>query len=175
MEENEDYKKRVKDLIDRVEKGENSPEAYRQLLEKIEQIKRSAISKINKASRNEKVIIGFVYILREYYWLRDNPKYPFGKDHILEEIDALYKLIYKELQKPDPYLPDRWDIDEKKRIFSNIREVLGTENMDYFCKKHNIRKVVGLKLDMRKGYECYLCCWIIAFIILLIIFFAQRL
>ena len=29
MEENEDYKKRVTDLIDRVEKGENSPEAYR--------------------------------------------------------------------------------------------------------------------------------------------------
>lgn len=174
-EDQEEFRKRIKDLVDRLDKDKGTPEVYQLLLEKIEQIKRSAISKINKASRNEKVIIGLVYIIREYNMLRFDPKYPFEKDHVLEEIDALYKLIYKELQKPNPYIPDTWDIDEKKRILNNMREVLGTENMNKFYKKYKIHRLVRLKLDMRKGFQYYAYCWIIAFIILLIIFLAQRL
>ena len=45
-EEQEEYKKRKKALIERVEKGENSPEMYLQLLDKIGQVKQKAFSKM---------------------------------------------------------------------------------------------------------------------------------
>ena len=173
--EYEEYKNRIKKLIDRVEEGENSSEAYRQLLEKLEQVKRSAISKMSKSSRNEKVIVGLVYILREYYWLSTDPKYPFEKDNLLKEIDELYKLIARELRKPNPNIPLRWDIDEKRRILRNMKTVLGEENINYFIKKYKLRRIVRLKFEMRKSYKYYVYFWIIAFIILLTIFIAQRL
>lgn len=168
---NEEYQKRIKELIERAEKGENSPESYRQLLEKLGQVKQSAISIIRKSHRNDKAIIGFVFVLREYYRLSADPKYPFEKGKFQEEIDSLYKLIYEELKKPNKYIPDTWDIDEKKKILRNMRVVLGAENIEQFCKKYNIRKLVRLKLHMRKGYEYYAYCWIITVITLLIIFF----
>lgn len=97
--ENEDYKIRVKNLINRVEKDKdnNSLEGYQQLLEKMEEVKQSSISKINKSNRNNNAIKGFVYILREYFWLIADPKYPFEKGKLQEKIDSLYKLIYENL------------------------------------------------------------------------------
>lgn len=172
--ENEEYKKRIKELIDRIEKGDNSPEAYRQLLLKIEQIKRSAISITERQVRNERAIIGFVYALREYYWLRADPKYPFEKDRFLQEINALYKLIARELKKPNPHIPLKWDIDEKRRIVNNMKLVLGEEHISYFIKKYKIRRILRLKFEMREGYKYYVCCWIIAFIVLLSIWIGQR-
>ena len=78
--ENEEYKNRIRELIERVEKGENSPEAYQQLLDKLEQIKNVAISKTKRQDRNEKSIVGFVFAVREYYRLRNDPSYPFDKE-----------------------------------------------------------------------------------------------
>ena len=80
--ENEEFKKRIKKLIDRVEEGENSPEAYQQLLDKLEQVKNVAISKTKKQDRNEKSIVGFVFAIREYYGLRNDPNYPFDKEDL---------------------------------------------------------------------------------------------
>ena len=49
--DNEEFKIRIRELIARVENGENSPEAFQQLLEKINQITRSAISITKKQDR----------------------------------------------------------------------------------------------------------------------------
>jgi len=157
-----------------VEKGELSPEGYRQFLEKIGQVKHSAISITNKTSRNEKAIIGFVHALREYYWLKDDLKFPYEKDHFPKKIKALYKLIYNELLKP-PNIPVRWALDDKRRIVENIRKVLGEENTEYFIKKYKVNRLLRLKFEDTKYYKYYAICWAITVIVLLTIFFAQRL
>ena len=173
--DSEEYKKRIKILIESAEKGENSPEMYQQLIDKIGQVKQKAIAITNKKYRNEKAIIGFVYALREYYWLRDDPKYPFKKDQFPEEIDVLYKLIYKELKKRSWSLPGRFDIDDRKKILRNMRVALGSENITNFCKKYKIDKLIRIDPPMKKWEENALCFICIATIILLTIFFIQRL
>ncbi|NHJ21819.1 MAG: hypothetical protein EAX91_12810 [Candidatus Lokiarchaeota archaeon] len=172
--ENDEYKNRIKKLIERVEKGENSLEAYKQLLEKIEQVKITAIFRTKKRERNEKAIVGFTYAIREYYRLIFDPNYPFNKEDLKKKIDAIYKLIYKEFLKITPYCPDRWDLDNKRRIVENMRKVLGTENVEYFIKKYRIRRLIRLKFEMTKYYKYYVICWTIAFIVLITIFVVQR-
>lgn len=193
--EDDEYKKRVKELIERVEKGDNSPEMYRQLLEKIDEVKRKAISIIDeefrnikaksrkirfisikdKESRNIKAIFGFVFALREYYSIKSDPNFPFSKDGLQEEIDVLYKLIYDELKKPNLSIPERWSILERRRILKDMEVFLGTENMEYFSKNYKLKKLIRFKFEHTKYYKYYACCWTIAFIVLLTIFFAQRL
>lgn len=158
-----------------MEKGENSPEMYQQLLDKIGQVKQKAIAITNKKNRNEKTIFGFVFVLREYYWLRADPMYPFKKNQIQEEIDALYKLIYKELKKRNRSLPGRFDIDDRKKILRNMRVALGSENMTYFCKKYKIGNSIRIDPLTKKWEENALCFICIAIVILLTIFFIQRL
>ena len=175
IDDSEEYKKRIKELIERVEKGENSPEMYQQLLDKLGQVKQKAIAITNKKNRNEKSIFGFVFVLREYYWLRDDPRYPFKKDQFPEEIDALYKLIYKELKKRNQSLPGRFDIDNRKKILRNMRVALGSENITYFCKKYKIDKLIRIDPPMKKWEENALCFICIAIVILFTIFFIQRL
>ena len=172
--DNEEYKNRIRELIERVEKGENSPEAYQQLLDKLEQIKNVAISKTKRQDRNEKSIVGFVYAIREYYGLRNDPNYPFDKEDLRKKITAIFKLVYYELLKP-PNVPVRWALDDKRRIIENMTKVLGTEIMDIFIKRYKIRRLLRLKFEDTKYYKYYAICWTIAFIVLLTIFFAQRL
>jgi len=172
--DNEEYKNRIRELIERVEKGENSPEAYQQLLDKLEQIKNVAISKTKRHDRNEKSIVGFVYAIREYYGLRNDPNYPFDKEDLRKKITAIFKLIYKELLKP-PNIPVRWALDNKRRIVENMTKVLGTEIMDIFIKRYKIRRLLRLKFEEKKIFKYYAVCWTITFIVLLTIFIAQRL
>ena len=171
----EEYKKRIRELVERVEKGENSPEVYQQLLDKLEQIKNVAISETKRHDRNEKSIVGFVYAIREYYGLRNDPNYPFDKEDLRKKITAIFKLVYKEILKPIPSVPHRWDYDNKRRIIENMTKVLGTEIMDIFIKRYKIRRLLRLKFEDTKYYKYYAICWTIAFIVLLTIFFAQRL
>lgn len=173
-EDQEDYKKRIKELIERVEKGDNSPEAYQQLLDKLEQIKNVAISKTKRQDRNEKSIVGFVFAIREYYGLRNDPNYPFDKEDLRKKITKIFKLVYKEILKPIPSIPHRWDYDNKRRIVENMTKVLGTEIMDIFIKRYKIRRLLRLKFEDTKYFKYYVCCWIIAFFVLLSIWIDQR-
>lgn len=191
--EQEEYKERIKKLVERVEKGENSPEAYRQLLEKLDEIKRRAISIVeeeyrrvkansrkisiisieDKVSRKDKAIFGFVFVLREYNLLKKDPNFPFSKDGLQEEIDALYKLIYDELKKHNLFLPDRWNILERREILKHIGVILGTENMEYFRKNYNLKRISGFKFEHTKYYKYFVIFWTIAVIILLSILFTM--
>ena len=169
----EEYRKRIKELVERVEKGENSPEAYQQLLDKLEKIKNVAISETKRHNRNEKSIVGFVYAIREYYGLRNDPNFPFDKEDLRKKITKIFKLIYKELLKP-PNVPVRWALDNKRRIVENMTKVLGTEIMDIFIRRYKIRRLLRLKFEDTKYFKYYAICWTITFIVLLTIFFAQR-
>ncbi len=173
--DNEEYKNRIRELIERVEKGENSPEVYQQLLDKLEQIKNVAISKTKRQDRNEKSIVGFVYAIREYYGLRNDPNYPFDKEDLRKKITAIFKLVYKEILKPIPSVPHRWDYDNKRRIIENMTKVLGTEIMDIFIKRYKIRRLLRLKFEEKKIFKYYAVCWTITFIVLLSIWIGQRL
>ena len=172
--DHEEYKNKVKKLIERVEKGEDSPEAYQQLLDKIEGVRITAFLRTKKHERIEVVIVGYVKAIREYYKLIADPNYPFNKDDLKKKIKALYKLIYNELLKP-PNIPVRWALDDKRRIVENIRKVLGEENTEYFIKKYKVNRLLRLKFEDTKYYKYYACCWTITVIVLLTIFFAQRL
>ena len=174
--ENEDYKDRIKKLIERVEKGESSPEAYQQLLDKLEEVKEKVRSITKRQDRKEKAIVGFVFVVREYYELKADSNYPFNKKDLDKKIDAIYKLIVKELWKPIPSIPHKWDIPNKKKIAENIRMVLGEENYEYFYKKFKIKKIFHLRFEEKypKATNWYFCLWTIAFIVLVIIWFIQR-
>ena len=58
--DNEEYKKRIKALIEKVEKEKDAPEGERLVLEAKARLKQTAISKIHPIYRNEKSIIVFV-------------------------------------------------------------------------------------------------------------------
>ena len=163
----------MKEIIERVEKGENSPEAYQQLLDKIEEVKITAFLRTKKRERSERSIVGFTRVIQEYYKLKADFNYPFNKDDLKKKIDAIYKLIYKELLKP-PNIPVRWALDNKRRIVENMRKVLGTENTNYFIKRYKVKRLLHLKFEDTKYYKYYVICWTIAFIVLLTIFLMQR-
>lgn len=179
--ENEKYRKRIKELVDRLEKDKDTPEVFQLLLKRMGQVKQTLISKINPNYRNQRCVIGFVFIIRDYYWLRANPKYPTEKDQFQEEIDYLYKLIYEELKKPSPHIPTRnpnrrnkADIIDKRRILRRMVETLGAENVrNQFYKKFNIYEELQFNpfvRSMTEGqYKCLFAIVIIAIVVVLFV------
>ncbi|MFX0025637.1 MAG: hypothetical protein ACFE8M_04420 [Candidatus Hermodarchaeota archaeon] len=155
--DNEDeYKERIKKLIDRIEKGKDNntntvtPEMYQLFLEKLEELKLKVISKMNHEYRDERLIVILVYVIREYYWLRADPKYPNEKDQFLDKIDELYKLIYEELKKPSPFVShytpeERKNVErfQRRRIVYRMTQVLGLTNVSNdFNKKYNVHELM---------------------------------
>lgn len=170
--DNEEYKKRIKALIEKVEKEKDAPEGERLVLEAKERLKQTAISKIHPIYRNEKIIIVFVYMIRDYYKQITDSTSPYEKDQLQEEIDGLFNLIYEELKKPnllihnrDPVIKAKVEDLDKKRILTNMARVLGEENINQFYKRFNIRKSIGLEPMTNAVY--FVCIFVIIFVIML--------
>jgi len=137
--EDEGYKKRIKDLIDSVEKGKDIPEGYQQILEAKEMLLRTTISRIHPSYRNERIILILSYLIRDYYRRGTDPN---EKEQFQEEIDYLFKLIYEELKKPSLYFPNlnpyrkkTADYMEKRRILDKMIQVLGVEKINQFYEE----------------------------------------
>ena len=151
--ENEEFRKRIRDSVDRVEKDKNTPEFYRQFLEKIEELKQSAILDIDD-KRNDISIIGFASVIQLYKGLDTDPNSPYEKDQFQKEINSLYQLIYEELKKPNPFLRNlnhrtkHLEIKDRKRLLVMIKKLLGEENFNHFYKNFKIRKLVGSRIKI---------------------------
>ena len=76
-----------------------------------------------------------------------------------------------------PLFLEAHEVITQARIVENIRQVLGEENFEFFYKKFKIKRILHVPFEDKypKATTLYMCLWTIAFIILLIIFFIQRL
>ena len=147
--ENEDYKKRIKELIDKVEKEEDAP--VRLVEQEIINIKEHLLeaekSRIHPYYRSEGIIYVFYTTIRYFYKLKAS-KTLTGKDKLQEEIDALFKLIYEELKKSSPHIPETKHKEyhekiDKRRIVGEMTKLLGLENMNNdFFKKYNTKLIL---------------------------------
>lgn len=178
--ETDEYKKRIKELIDRVEKNKekdkDTPVGEQQVIEAKERLLQTAKSKIHPLYRSERIILVFTYLIRDYYRRRADLKVPLKKVQLQEEMDVLYKLIYEELKKPslhnpnlNPYRRNTADIIDKRRILEKMTQVLGEENIRIFYKDYDVRKLVHSasrwKNNWLTGKE-KVCLTVIVFIII---------
>ncbi len=99
----EEYKKRIRDLVEIVEKNKDNPEGYQQLLEKIGEIKQASILGIDDY-RSDICIMGFSAVIQLYQGLSTDPISPYEQGQFREEIDSMFHLIYEELKKPNKFL-----------------------------------------------------------------------
>lgn len=183
--ENDEYKKRVKEFIDKVEKGKDEVKdnsiGEALVLETQERVLQKAKSKIHPDFRDYKIVLLFAYTIRDYYRRRaESPE----KDLFQEEIDGLYELIYEELKKPNPFLlnydanrRNYAEISDKRRMLGHIAMAIGKEKMTQFYEKFNIGELLQITRSSRNTttsqYKCILA-FIMTVILLIILFFTWR-
>ncbi|GAI72352.1 unnamed protein product [marine sediment metagenome] len=184
--DNEEYKKRVKELIDKMENEKDDDKdtaiGEAQVLEAQKRLLQTAKSKIHPDFRDVKIVLVFVYTIRDYYRRRAESS---EKDQFQEEIDALYKLIYEELKKPNPFFlnynsnrTNYAEISDKRRVLGHIAMVLGKEKMTQFYQKFNIGKLLQVNRsgrNMTTSQYNWMLFVVIAAIAFTVIIFALRL
>lgn len=151
--DDEEYRKRIKDLVDKLEKDKDSPATEQDVIEAKARLLQTAISKIHPLIRNEGIIFVFIYTIRDYYYKRRAD--PTKKNQFQEEIDNLYKLIYEELRKSSPFISNfnlkktnPVDLADRKRILKKMVIILGLENIFRdFYKYYRIN-------DILRPYNC---------------------
>ncbi len=158
--ESKEYKKRIREMVESLDKErtKDTPELYQELLEMLKEIKKEAKKKRNREYRNEKLIIAFVYAIREYYRFRIDPNYPHKEKLFQKEIDKLFNLVYEELRKPHFFTlkynkkpNNSQEVADRKRIVRNMTMVLGQENMNAdFFRKFKVRKFIDETSGIRK-------------------------
>lgn len=179
---NEEYRKRIKELVDKIEKEKDKTidpsigEA--QVLEAQERLLQTAKSKIHPDFRDFKIVFVFAYTIRDYYRRRAES---LEKDLFQEEIDTLYRLIYEELKKPNPFLlnydstrKNYAEISDKRRVLGHIAMVLGKEKMTKFYEKFHIAELLQVKPTGRNPtmgrLERMTVCVMVAIAIVIIMF-----
>ena len=133
-----------------------------------ERLLQTVKAKIRPDFRNEKIIIVFTFIIRDYYRRSAEPNV---KDQFQMEIDELYTLIYNELKKPNPFLvkinsnrTTHEQLMDNRRILGNMGIVLGRERIkNDFYNKFNINKLI-----LRENYMGIVC--VMSFVFILLIF-----
>ncbi|NHJ22527.1 MAG: hypothetical protein EAX91_16390 [Candidatus Lokiarchaeota archaeon] len=141
----EEYKRRILELIENVEKSKDIPFGEQQVIDSRKKLLQIAKAGINPNYRREILIIVFTHTIRDYYKKRADPN---ETENFQEEIDELYRLIYEELRKPSPYIPDsdpkhQFEIADRRRILRRMTSVLGVENINQFKKDYKLKKLVG--------------------------------
>lgn len=161
--ENEEYRKRIRDLAERLEKDKDKESAIgeQQVIEAKEQLLQTAKSGIHPYYRREMIIMVFVYTIRDYYKKRADST---EKEQFQKEIDALYKLIFEELIKPspnihpsDPKFKKKVEKLDRKRILKNMTRILGMENLFRdFYKHYDIKEATRTDLCTKEILWCVL-------------------
>ena len=118
------------------------------------------------------VLLAFVFTIRDYYKKR---KEIFVGSQFQEEIDELYKLIYEELIKPNPYISNsdprfkkKMEKLDRKRILNKMTKILGLENLFRdFYKHYDVKEATRTDKYRKEIINLVL---IIIFIIVALIF-----
>jgi len=162
-EDQEEYKKRMKEIIERVEKTKDKDSKYTEqdVIEKKEELLQILTRKTHEGKYRSEQIIAMLT-----YWIHSLYKFRTKKNQSQEEIDALYKLIYEQLKKPNILIPnpdpfiDRLD---KRKILKNMEKLLGEKNIKSFIKRYNLKKDLDLNLSVKRifyliviiGFSCF--------------------
>ena len=137
----EEYRKRIRKIVERVEKTEDKDSKYTE--QDIIERKEKLLQIIEKRTQKDKHRSEFI-IATLTYWIRSIYKYEKERDHI--PIDKLYTLVYEQLKKPNPYFPkfdlnreNPLEIADRRRILRNMENLIGAENIKSFKKRYNIK------------------------------------
>lgn len=150
----EEYKKRITEMVEKIEKSEEILEKYQQILGKMINFNQSVILR-NTPLRSDQRIFAFMILIEEYYILLEDPIF-LNKDIFQEDIDFLYDLIYLELKKESPFVVNnkyRFTKTQKEifegrnryKMINYMKKLLGEENVKQFYKKYNISDLLGKK------------------------------
>ena len=160
-EENEEYKNRIKELIERLEKNKDNdtPVGEEQVIEEKERLLQTTKSRIHPYYRSERIILVFVNRVRDYYNRRASS---LVKNQFQEEIDKLYGLIYEELIKPnpdiqssDPKFKKKAEKLERKRILKKMTRILDVENLFRdFYKHYDVKEATRTDHAQKKTLVC---------------------
>ena len=179
--ENEEYKKRIRDLVSRVEAyaESNTPEIYQQLLDELERLQESIIRNVQEKYRNAKVIYGFIFLLENYYYLRKDPVFSSREEKFQKQIDFAYRCIYEELKKLNLNRPKYTQMTEEElseihKALIYMRRIIGAKKTEQFYNKYKIENLVSLnsplsKKQLRNSLFIYLSTITIGIIIFVII------
>ena len=144
--EDEEFKKRIRELVKNVEKKDpDSQYTEHDLKEARERL----IQTIKRRTQEEKYRDEKLIVLSTL-WIQSLYKHKIEDQH-QDEIDTFYEIIFEQLKKPsmyipnlDPTRPNPIEIADKKRILRNMEKVLGEEEMNRFKKKYNLSKLISL-------------------------------
>ncbi len=142
--EDEEYKKRIQDLVENLEKTNDKDSKYTE--QDIIEIKEEVLQILTRKTHESKYRNEFI-IANLTYWIHSLYKFRTEKNQSQEEIDDLYKLIYEQLKKPHILILDSepdiiFEIIDKKRILRNLERLLGEKNVKSFKKKYKINKAL---------------------------------
>lgn len=140
----EEYKKRITEMVEKIEKSEEILEKYQQILGKMINFNQSVILR-NTPLRSDQRIFAFMILIEEYYILLEDPIF-LNKDIFQEDIDFLYDLIYLELKKESPFVVNnkyRFTKTQKEifegrnryKMINYMKKLLGEENVKQFYNK----------------------------------------
>lgn len=174
-EDQEDYKKRMKELVERVEKTKDKNSKYTE--QDIIEAKQRLLQSIKRRTQQDKYRSERIIVVLTY-WIKGI--YQYKEDHI--PIDTLYELIYQQLKKPkilipnlDPNRNNFLELVDKRRILRNMEVVLGEEHIKQFRKKYNLKKLVGSDSIGKKFFYLIVIIGICSFPILLGVWYLFRL
>jgi len=172
----DEYKKRMITYINQAEKEKEILDDNQNLVGLMEKLKKTLISNTHETYRTDKVIYGYVLLIRNCYDLLKNPVLPSDKDLLQKNIEQGYKGVYEELKKKTPKLKrskyDRIKKTKRMNIYNSLfymRFFLGAEKTEQFSKTYNIETLKSLKPHYSKQNILYFI-WITIVIIIIAIF-----
>jgi hypothetical protein len=143
--EDEEFKKRIRELVKNVEKKDPDSQYTEQDLK---EARERLIQTIKKRTHEDKYRNEFI-IMTSTLWIQSLYRHKIEDQH-QDEIDTFYEIIFEQLKKPFMYTtnldPTTIEIVDKKRILRNMENVLGKEKVDFFKKKYNLSKLIGSTL-----------------------------
>lgn len=141
--EDEEFKKRIRELVKNVEKKD--PDSHYTEQDLID-ARENLIQKIKRRTQEEKYRDEKL-ILISTLWIQSLYKHKIEDQH-KDEIDSFYEIIFEQLKKPNMYIPNLYpnrsnpiEIADKKRILREMEKVLGEKEMNRFKKKYNLSKL----------------------------------
>lgn len=179
--EDEEYKKRMKELVEKVEKNKDKdvPMGEQQIIDAKKRIMQTAKSKLHPDFRNEMALMIFTFQLKDYLKERAEST---EKDLLQKEIDDISQLIINELKKPSAYninyktnRIDNREIYDKRRILGKMGMVLGRDHMNAFYEKYKINKLRDENLSTNRFFYLIVIIGICLFPILLVLWYLFRL
>lgn len=143
--EDEEFKKRIRELVKNVEKKDpDSNYTEQDVTEARERLMQNIKSRTQEEKyRDERIII------MSTYWIQSLYKNKIEDQH-QDEIDTCYEVLSEQLKKPsmhipnlDPTRPNPLELTDKKRILRNMENVLGKDKVDFFRRRYNLQIFIG--------------------------------